>query len=157
MPSKRNSAGILVYKIEDGRLLVFLVHPGGPFWKNRELGAWSIPKGEFDETEVPLEAAIRELQEETGLSVSGNFIELGSIRQKSGKRVLAWALEGNADPAAISSNYFEMEWPPRSGKKSSFPEVDKAAWFSVSEAREKILPAQIPLLEELERLVAGDT
>ena len=153
MATARNSAGILVYKFEDNTLKVFLVHPGGPFWKNKDSGAWTIPKGEFNEDESPLKADIRELKEETGHIVSGNFIELGSIRQKSGKRVFAWAIEGDPDVNNIKSNHFEMEWPPKSGKKASFPEVDRAAWFSLEEAEKKILPAQWPLLEELRVLL----
>jgi predicted NUDIX family NTP pyrophosphohydrolase len=153
MPSHRNSAGILVYKIDDGQLKVFLVHPGGPFWKNKDAEAWTIPKGEFNENESALEAAIRELKEETGHTVTGNFIELESIRQKSGKTVFAWAIESDMDPAKIRSNHFEIEWPPRSGKKASFPEVDKAAWFTPDEAREKILPPQWTLIEKLKSIL----
>jgi len=153
MPGPRNSAGILVYRFENNVLKVFLVHPGGPFWKNKEAGAWTIPKGEFAEDESPLEAAVREVKEETGHVISGNFIELGSIRQKNGKRVFAWAIEGDLDANNITSNHFEIEWPPRSGKKASFPEVDRAAWFSLADAKEKILPSQWPLLEELRSLL----
>ena len=153
MPGPRNSAGILVYRFENNVLKVFLVHPGGPFWKNKDAGAWTIPKGEFAEDESPLEAAVREVKEETGHVISGNFIELGSIRQKNGKRVFAWAIEGDLDANNITSNHFEIEWPPRSGKKASFPEVDRAAWFSLADAKEKILPSQWPLLEELRSLL----
>jgi predicted NUDIX family NTP pyrophosphohydrolase len=153
MPGPRNSAGILVYRFEKNVLKVFLVHPGGPFWKNKDAGAWTIPKGEFAEDESPLEAAVREVKEETGHVISGNFIELGSIRQKNGKRVFAWAIEGDLDANNITSNHFEIEWPPRSGKKASFPEVDRAAWFSLADAKEKILPSQWPLLEELRSLL----
>ena len=153
MATAQNSAGILVYRFESNVLKVFLVHPGGPFWKNKDAGAWTIPKGEFTEEESPLEAAKRELKEETGHVVSGNFIELGSIRQKSGKRVFAWAIEGDLNAENITSNHFEIEWPPRSGKKASFPEVDRAAWFNLEEAEKKILPAQWPLLEVLRSLL----
>ena len=151
--SGKNSAGILLYHRKNGILEVLLVHPGGPFWKNKDAGAWTVPKGEYDEGEEPLDAAIREFGEETGIKLSGNFIELSPIRQKSGKRVLCWALEGEADPTQIKSNSFEMEWPPRSGKKQSFPEVDRAEWFTIPLAMEKILEAQRPLLQELEILV----
>jgi len=153
MPGPRNSAGILVYRFEKNVLKVFLVHPGGPFWKNKDAGAWTIPKGEFAEDESPLEAAVREVKEETGHVISGNFSELGSIRQKNGKRVFAWAIEGDLDANNITSNHFEIEWPPKSGKKASFPEVDRAAWFSLADAKEKILPSQWPLLDELRSLL----
>lgn len=127
-----------------------LVHPGGPFWKNKDAGAWTIPKGEFTGDEEPLDAALRELQEETGLPVKkGACIPLAPITQKGGKLIMAWAMKGDLDANAISSNTFELEWPPRSGKKQMFPEVDKAAWFTLPEAREKINPAQVALLDEL--------
>ena len=145
----RQSAGILLYRIIENQLQVFLVHPGGPFFKNKDDGSWSIPKGEFDERENPLDAAKREFMEETGQSISGNFIELAAIQQKGGKIVHAWAVEGDIDHKAIVSNTFEIEWPPRSGKKQAFPEVDRAAWFDIETARMKINPAQAGLINEL--------
>jgi predicted NUDIX family NTP pyrophosphohydrolase len=152
MPAKK-SAGILVYR-KSPRTEVLLVHPGGPYWTKKDAGAWTIPKGEIDENEDPLAAAKRELREETGVDATGQVLPLTPIRQKSGKWVHAWAVEGECDAAAITSNTFMMEWPPRSGKQQEFPEVDRAAWFSFDEARAKIIPAQVPLLDELERLLA---
>jgi predicted NUDIX family NTP pyrophosphohydrolase len=149
---KKQSAGILLFRIVDAQLQVFLVHPGGPFWKNKDSGAWTIPKGEFEPPELPLQAAIREFQEETGKALSGDFIELKPVKQKNGKMVLAWALEGNIDPEKITSNSFEIEWPPRSGKMASFPEIDKANWFSLPKARQAINPAQAAFLDELTRI-----
>ena len=146
----KKSAGILVYRLRSKVLEVFLVHPGGPFWKNKDDGAWSIPKGEFMDDEDPLEAAKREFEEETGIKISGKFIELNPIKQKSGKTVYAWAVEGNIDPSKIKSNEFEMEWPPKSGKMKTFPEIDKASWFNLNEARKKIIEAQSSLIRELE-------
>ena len=124
----------------DNELEVLLVHPGGPFWKNKDLGAWSVPKGEFTDSENPLDAAIREFEEETGIKLKGNFIELEQIQQKGGKLVLAWAIEGDLDPASIRSNTFKMEWPPKSGKWIEVPEIDKATWFPLELAKEKINP-----------------
>jgi predicted NUDIX family NTP pyrophosphohydrolase len=147
----KKSAGILLYRLNNKTLEVFLVHPGGPFWKNKDEGAWSIPKGEFDENEEPLAAAIREMKEETGVIVKGDFIELTPIKQKSGKLVYAFAKEHDLDPSKIKSNEFEMEWPPKSGKKKMFPEIDKAEWFDLKAAKEKINPGQISLLEELKK------
>ena len=148
--TKNQSAGLLLYRYKN-MLEVFLVHPGGPLWKNKDEAAWSIPKGEFDENEEPLQAAIREFLEETGISVSGEFIELKPVIQKGGKKVFAWALEKNIDAATIHSNHFEMEWPPRSGKYQSFPEVDKGAWFTIDEAKKKINVMQAALIEELKK------
>lgn len=145
----KQSAGILLYRKIKKETQVFLVHPGGPFWKNKEEGAWSIPKGEFATDEDPLDAAKREFNEETGLSCDGDFIELSQVRLKSGKIILAWALEKDIDPEQVKSNFFEMEWPPRSGKKSSFPEIDKAGWFSPAEAKQKINAAQSAFIDEL--------
>ncbi|MFN2458189.1 MAG: NUDIX domain-containing protein [Chitinophagaceae bacterium] len=145
------SAGILLYKLEESLLRVFLVHPGGPFWKNKDAGAWSIPKGEFTDEEQPLEAAKREFNEETGIDISGDFMELSPIQQKSGKKVLAWAVEGDIDPSALRCNTFTMEWPPKSGKWQHFPEVDQGAWFSAGEAKEKIVIAQAPFIDELQQ------
>ena len=147
----KKSAGILLYRFKKKNLEIFLAHPGGPFWKNKDAGAWSIPKGEFDDNEEPLDAAIREMKEETGLTLKGNFIELTPVKQKSGKLVYAWALEHDIDPSEIKSNEFEMEWPPKSGKKKSFPEIDKAEWFDLTMAKDKILGAQWPLVEELRK------
>ncbi|MGN6293530.1 MAG: NUDIX domain-containing protein [Chitinophagaceae bacterium] len=146
---KKQSAGILLYRFRGKIIEVFLVHPGGPFWKNKYAGAWSIPKGEYEETEDPLTAAIREFKEETGHAIKGPFLPLTSIKQKSGKWVHAWALEGELDETKVQSNSFEMEWPPGSGKQQAFPEIDKAAWFSLQEAKEKVNPAQVSLLHEL--------
>jgi len=145
----KKSAGILLYRIKNKDLQVLLVHPGGPFWKNKDEGAWSIPKGEFDENEEPLDAAIREMKEETGVILKGDFIELPPVKQKSGKVVYAWAKEYDLDPTQVKSNEFEMEWPPKSGNKKMFPEIDKAEWFDLHTAKEKINPAQIYLLEDL--------
>jgi predicted NUDIX family NTP pyrophosphohydrolase len=145
----RKSAGLLCYRFAGGKLQVLLLHPGGPFWAKKDPGAWSIPKGEFDDNEPPLEAAKREAFEETGIRIDGAFIELSPVKQKSGKQVFAWALEYDLDPAAIKSNLFEMEWPPHSGKKSEFPEIDKAAWFTIDEAKQKIIEGQIPLIDQL--------
>jgi predicted NUDIX family NTP pyrophosphohydrolase len=146
----KQSAGILLYR-RNRVLEVFLVHPGGPFWKNKEAGAWTIPKGEFTSDEPALDAAIREFKEETGAALDGPFQPLNPIRQKGGKRVYAWASRGEIDPAAIVSNTFQLEWPRRSGKQQTFPEVDKGGWFSINDAREVINPAQIALLDELEQ------
>jgi predicted NUDIX family NTP pyrophosphohydrolase len=146
----KTSAGILVYKRRGDRLEVLLVHPGGPFWKNKETGAWSIPKGEPDEGEELLAAAQRELREEIGLESQGDFKDLGTVRQKGGKTVHAWAFE--VDPGTIVgqvSNVFVLEWPPRSGKMQSFPEIDRAEFFTIEEAETKINPAQRVLLERL--------
>jgi len=151
--SGKRSAGLLLYRKRDGALEVFLVHPGGPFWAKRDAGAWTIPKGEIGENEEALAAARREMAEETGFSPEGPFIELPHIRQKAGKLVLAWAVEGDCDPALLRSNLFEMEWPPRSGKMSAFPEVDRGQWFPLGKARERILGAQQPLLDALQALV----
>lgn len=131
---------------------VMLVHPGGPFWMKKDAGAWSLPKGELNSGEDALEAAQREFQEETGLRPRGEFIPLGEVKQKSGKVILAWAFEGDCDPTSVKSNTFLMEWPPRSGKKQEFPEIDRAQFFGLEEARKKINPAQLALLDTLERI-----
>jgi predicted NUDIX family NTP pyrophosphohydrolase len=150
---KKRSAGILAYRRRDGALEFFLVHPGGPFWKNKDDGAWSIPKGEYESDEEALTAAQREFAEETGLRISGTFTPLASVKIASGKVIEAWAIEHDLDPAAIRSNTFEIEWPPRSGKRRAFPEVDRAAWFAAPEALGKVTKGQVPLLRELiERL-----
>ena len=145
----KQSAGVLLYRFMNEQLQVFLVHPGGPFFRNKDEGSWSIPKGEFLDDEGPLDAAKREFMEETGQNIDGTFIELVPIQQKSGKTVYAWAIEGNIDHETIVSNLFEIEWPPRSGKKQSFPEIDKAAWFDVETAKIKINAAQVGLIEDL--------
>ena len=150
----KQSAGILLYRNISNQLQVFLVHPGGPFFKNKDAGAWSIPKGEFLGDEEPLLAAKREFFEETGKAVDGEFIKLSSIKLKSGKTVHAWAVEGDIDHETIISNVFEIEWPPRSGKTASFPEVDKAGWFDVVEAMVKVNVAQVKLIEELAGILA---
>ena len=132
---------------------MFLVHPGGPFWAKKDLGAWSIPKGEYPDGEEPLAAAKREFEEETGIKPEGDFTPLKAIKQPGGKMVLAWAFEGDGDASAIKSNTFSMEWPPHSGNQQEFPEVDRAEWFNIEAAREKILKGQLPLLEELEEVL----
>lgn len=145
-----NSAGILLYRFNDeGAPEVFLGHMGGPFWAKKDAGAWSIPKGEFENTEEALAAAKREFEEETGAKLTGSFHPLLPIKQKSGKIVHAWALEGDLDASAITSNLFEMEWPPRSGRKKQFPEIDRAAWFDLTTAREKIVSGQRGFLDQL--------
>jgi predicted NUDIX family NTP pyrophosphohydrolase len=149
----KKSAGIVLYRYRDSTLEIFLVHPGGPFWKNKDSGAWSIPKGEFDAREDPLQAASREFHEETGCSVDGSFIALGPVRQAGGKIVHAWAVEGDCEAESISSNSFTIEWPPRSRQRKEFPEVDRAGWFSLQLAREKILKGQLMLLDKLQRIL----
>jgi len=147
------SAGLLMYRIIDGEPEFLLAHPGGPFWKNKDAGVWTIPKGEFTNDEPALDAAIREFGEETGHKLKGPFQPLSPIRQKGGKRVYAWASAGDLDPATIVSNTFEIEWPRRSGKQLTFPEVDRGGWFTLESARRMINPAQIALLEELEETI----
>ncbi|MDO3640976.1 NUDIX domain-containing protein [Mucilaginibacter sp. L3T2-6] len=147
------SAGILLYRKTHGELQVFLVHPGGPFYKNKDAGAWSIPKGVFTNDEEPLAAAKREFEEETGQAVEGDFIKLKPVKLKSGKYVHAWAVEGDIDHETIISNLFEIEWPPKSGRMQSFPEIDRAAWFNPDDAKIKLNPAQAALIDELLNLV----
>lgn len=149
----KQSSGILLYRMVNKTLQVFLVHPGGPFFKNKDAGAWSVPKGEFTDAEDPLIAAKREFLEETGQAVAGDFIKLSPIKLKSGKMVHAWAVEGDIDPSTIISNSFEIEWPPRSGEITSFPEVDRAGWFGVEEACAKVNVAQVRLIEELKEIL----
>ncbi len=146
----KKSSGILLYKIVNSNLEVFLVHPGGPFWRNKDDGSWSIPKGEFDDFEESLDAAKREFFEETGTEISGDFKELQSVKLKSGKVIFAFAVLGDIDPATIKSNDFEMEWPPKSSKIQQFPEVDRGNWFPASIAKSKVNVAQINLIEQLE-------
>jgi predicted NUDIX family NTP pyrophosphohydrolase len=147
------SAGILLYRRGETGLEVFLVHPGGPFWAKKDDGAWSIPKGEVGGDEALLDAARREFREETGFPVEGGFHALPPVRQPGGKTVHAWAVEGDCDAAAITSNRFTLEWPPRSGRTQDFPEIDRAAWFDLAAARKKLNRGQLPLLGALERLV----
>lgn len=147
------SAGILLYRIRNRRPEFFLVHPGGPFFVRKDDGHWTVPKGEFPAQEAPLDAAVREFEEETGYRPSGDFISLGPVVQKGGKKVLCWAVAGELDADAVRSNMFELEWPPSSGKKKEFPEVDRGGWFGLAEARKKINAAQVPLLEELAEIL----
>lgn len=145
----KQSAGILLYKFIDSTIYFLLVHPGGPFWKSKDLESWSIPKGEFTADEDPLEAAKREFHEETGFEVDGDFIALESVKLKSGKIVLAWAVEFDIDVTLVKSNDFEMEWPPKSGTMKSFPEIDRAEWFQTAEALKKINPAQTDFIIQI--------
>jgi predicted NUDIX family NTP pyrophosphohydrolase len=150
----RNSAGILMYRRRQGIVEVLLAHMGGPFWAKKDLGAWSIPKGEFEPDEAPLDAAKREFEEETSLSVTGEFIPLTPIKQSGGKIVHIWAVESDCDPSAIKSNTFMIEWPPRSGRQQAFPEIDRAEWFSLDDAKEKVTKGQRGFIEELRRILA---
>ncbi len=152
---KKKSAGLLLYRYHEGIPEVFLVHPGGPFWVNKDIGIWSIPKGEIGPEEEPLSAAIREFDEETGFKVDGRFITLTPVRQPGGKLVYAWALEGDCDASAVKSNSFSMEWPLYSGVKREYQEIDRAGWFPLNIAKEKILTGQIGLLEELEMIISS--
>lgn len=152
----KTSAGLLMYRIAGTELEVLLVHPGGPFWAKKDRGAWVIPRGQVEEGEEPLAAAQREFSEETGLAAGGPYISLGEVRHRSGKRVHAWAFAGDCDPSRVQSNTFEIEWPPKSGKLQSFPEVDRAAFFKLPEARLRILEAEIPFLDRLAEHFASD-
>jgi predicted NUDIX family NTP pyrophosphohydrolase len=158
-PRRRSrSAGILLYRRRDGELEVLIVHPGGPLWARRDAGAWSIPKGEYAPDEEPLAAARREFEEELGIAPpEGPVLDLGEIRQRGGKLVRAWALEGDLDATAVTSNTFELEWPPRSGRLIEVPEVDRAEWMALERAREKINPAQAELLDRLARILEAST
>jgi len=148
--ARRRSAGILLYRVAAGGPEVLLVHPGGPFWAKKDLGAWSIPKGEYEPDEDPRACALREFEEETGSAPSpGELADLGTVKQKAGKVVQAWALEGDLDPAGIQSNTFSMQWPPRSGRMQEFPEVARAEWFDLDQARQRINPAQAAFLDRL--------
>jgi predicted NUDIX family NTP pyrophosphohydrolase len=149
------SSGLLMHRFREGELEFLLVHPGGPFWKNKDAGAWTIPKGEVQEGEDPLPAAQREFEEEIGLAPQGACVELTPVRQKGGKVVMAWTFAGDCDPAQIRSNTFTMEWPPRSGQQKEFPEIDRAAFFTMVGAREKINRAQLALLEEAAQKLGG--
>ena len=145
------SAGLLIYRERNGRPEVLLVHPGGPFWAKKDIASWSIPKGEFEEGEDPLETAIREFSEETGLEVpKGHPVPLRPVKQSNRKVIHAWYLKGDVDASIVRSNMFEVEWPPKSGKTQQFPEVDRAAWYSLSEAKAKVHAGQVPIIEQLE-------
>ena len=150
------SAGLLLYRDCNGMREVFLVHPGGPFWARKDAGAWTIPKGEIGPDEDPLGAARREFREETGFQLDGTFVELPEVRQAGGKRVIAFAIEGDCDATAVVSNTFEMEWPPRSGRVQDFPEIDRVAWFDLQDARVMIKAAQGQFLDRLERAVGEE-
>ena len=154
--AKKSSAGLLLYR-RRGALEVFLVHPGGPFWAKKDGGSWTIPKGEIAEAEEPLEAARREFLEETSFEIDGKFQQLEPIKQTGGKIVQAWAIEADCDPAQLQSNRFAIEWPPKSGKTTEFPEADKAGWFTVAEARTKILAGQTVLIDQLVSLLEHHT
>jgi predicted NUDIX family NTP pyrophosphohydrolase len=150
----KQSAGILLYRVKDNKPEIFLCHPGGPFYKNKDNAVWTIPKGEFNNDEEPLIAAKREFEEETGQAVNGPFIPLTPVTYKDGKKIVyAWAVEGDIDPASVRSNVFPLEWPPKSGKYIDVPEVDRGGWFSYEIARQKILPSLMPLLEDWMHLV----
>jgi predicted NUDIX family NTP pyrophosphohydrolase len=150
----QTSAGLLMYRLKEGQLRVLLAHPGGPFFKSKDEGAWSIPKGVIDANEEPLAAACREFSEEIGIFPEGPFLELTPVKQKGGKTVHAWAFEGDCDPAAITSNVFAIEWPPRSGRMVEFPEIDRAEFFDLDQAKRKINPAQAALVHELAERIA---
>ena len=149
----KQSAGLVMYRIRDGRLEVLLVHPGGPFWAKKDLGAWSIPKGEIEPQEDGLSAAKREFEEETGIKPEGEMASLGATRHKSGKIVAAWAFAGDCDPREISSNSFSMEWPPRSGRQQQFPEIDRAEFLTLEAAKEKIVAGEYDLLQRLAEIL----
>lgn len=148
MPNPK-SAGLLMYRIREGGLQVLIVHPGGPFWAKKDAGSWFVPKGQIEPGEEELAAAQREFQEETGIVPAGPFLDLGEVTQKSGKRVRAWAFAGDCDPAAIVSNTFSMEWPPKSGRMQAFPEIDRAAFVTASQAHEKLNPTEYEFVERL--------
>lgn len=148
---KPKSAGLLMYRIREGELQVLIVHPGGPYWARKDAGAWFIPKGEIEAGEDELAAARREFQEETSLVAAGPFLDLGEVTHKAGKRVRAWAFEGDCDPSAVVSNRFSMEWPPKSGRMQSFPEIDRAEFANAARAREKLNPAEYAFIERLEK------
>ncbi|HUB77652.1 MAG TPA: NUDIX domain-containing protein [Bryobacteraceae bacterium] len=151
----KKSAGLLLFRDSRAGVEVLLVHPGGPFWARKDEGAWSIPKGEFEDGEDPLAAAKREFEEETGTRPEGEFMALGAIKQAGGKVVHGWAVRGDFDPAGLRSNTFRMEWPPRSGKHAEFPEVDRAEWFGLDDAGRKIVKGQAAFLERLAELIRG--
>jgi predicted NUDIX family NTP pyrophosphohydrolase len=146
----KKSAGLLMYREKAGALQVLLAHPGGPFWRGKDEGAWTLPKGEYEVSEEALAAAQREFVEETGFAVLPPFLPLGEVVQKSGKRITAWAFAGDCEPGGLRCNTFEMEWPPKSGRRQSYPEIDRVEWFELAAARAKINPGQRPLLDRLE-------
>jgi predicted NUDIX family NTP pyrophosphohydrolase len=150
-----HSAGLLMYRRRGAEVEVLLAHPGGPFWAARDAASWTLPKGAVDEGEDPLAAAQREFNEETGFIPQPPYLLLGELKQKSGKRITAWAFEGDGDPRELQSNMFEMEWPPRSGRMQFFPEVDRVEWFTIAQARQKLLPGQAPFLDALARVLAA--
>lgn len=150
----KQSAGLILYRRYQDAWQIFLVHPGGPYWKTKDRGAWSIPKGQFEPGEDPLAAARREFTEETSLALAGPFVPLTPVKQPGGKTVHAWTVEGDCDPAGIRSNTFSMEWPPRSGRQREFPEVDRAGWFGLNEARERITKGQRGFLDQLRALLS---
>ena len=149
----KQSAGILVYKKVAGDIFVLLAHPGGPYWKNKDLGSWSIPKGEFTEEEEAFDAALREFEEETGVKLQGDFAELEPVQLKSGKSVYAWLHERDLDARSLVSNTFDIEWPPKSGRRKSFPEIDRFEWFPIEEAKEKINSGQKGFITQLSSLI----
>lgn len=151
----KTSAGLILYRMQSGQLEVLLVHPGGPFWSKKDEGAWFVPKGELNVGEEPLAGAKREFEEETGLKPEGEFLALGSVKQKSGKTIVAWAFEGDCDPSSIKSNTFSIEWPPKSGRQQEFPEIDRAGFFTVPQAKAKMHPVEYPLVLRLHELL-GD-
>ena len=150
----KRSAGLIMYRRRNAALEVLLVHPGGPFWSKKDLGAWSIPKGEYLDREEPLQVARREFKEETGFRSKGPFIALGDLKQPGGKIVTVWAFEGDCDPAKLQSNTFMMEWPPRSGRQMEVPEIDRSGWYSIDDARPRLLPGQRAFLDRLLESVA---
>lgn len=150
-----HSAGVLLFRRRNGATEVLLIRPGGPFWRNKDAGAWMIPKGAVEAGEAPAEAALREFEEETGTRLTSVPFSLARVRQAAGKLVDAFAVEGDLDPASVRSNAFEMEWPPRSGRRQSFPEVEEARWMTIDEARAMMLPSQLPLLDALEAKLKG--
>jgi predicted NUDIX family NTP pyrophosphohydrolase len=153
-PMSKISAGLLMYRVREGELEILLVHPGGPFWRTKDDGAWFIPKGEINPGEDHLAGAKREFEEETGLKPEGPFLPLGSVKQKSGKTVFAWTFAGDCDPALLKSNTFTMEWPPKSGLQQEFPEVDRADFFTLAQAKQKMHPVEFPFVASLQKLLA---
>jgi predicted NUDIX family NTP pyrophosphohydrolase len=151
----KTSAGLLMYRLRDKELQVLLVHPGGPFWKQKDEGAWFIPKGELNPGEDPLAGAKREFAEETSCTAEGEFVALGSVRQKSGKTIFAWAFAGDCKPAELKSNTFTIEWPPRSGRQQEFPEVDRAEFFTIGRAQQKMHPVEFPFVTRLQQILSG--
>jgi predicted NUDIX family NTP pyrophosphohydrolase len=149
----KTSAGMILFRVRGEQLEVLLVHPGGPFWKKKDAGAWFVPKGEVEAGEEILDAAKREFEEETGISPDGEFLALGGVKQKSGKTIFAWAFEGDCDPAAVKSNMFKIEWPPKSGRQAEFPEIDRADFFTVPQAKIKMHPVEFPFVERLHEIL----